>query len=301
VPYLGCMNTVTDLPNAELPATTGVAGALASSRMIEGLAPADYHAAKDEQSCSMLKEILVSPAHYLQALLRPNRSSDAMDHGTLLHALVLEPHTFNRVAAVFPGDLTKEGKAFKVENADRICISLTEYFRLLEQAEKVRAACFRGRPFERFIEEGKVETSIFYTDPSVGLPCRVRMDLLHPEFTFDLKSTRHGLPSAFQRDALSMHYDLQSFMYSLARCLFEGVEDPKPFVFVQAESAAPHSVIFRPATKGLLANGKLKYEAALGAVKACMMTDVWPAPNGEVELDVEPWDTFRTNTPAWAK
>jgi hypothetical protein len=64
------------------------------------------------------------------------------------------------------------------------------------------------------------------------------MDLLHPEFTFDLKSTRHGLPSAFQRDAVNLHYCLQSYMYSLARCLYEGVEEPKPFVFVQAESNA---------------------------------------------------------------
>lgn len=294
------MNTDIDLHVSESPVLAGVAGKLASSRLIEGLPPAEYHAAKDVQSSSMLKEMLVSPAHYLQALLRPNKSSDAMDHGTLLHALVLEPHTFNRVAAVFPGDLAKEGKAFKAENADRICISLTDYFKLMEQAERVRAACFRGRPFERFIEEGKVEASIYYTDPSVGLPCRVRMDLLHPEFTFDLKSTRHGLPSAFQRDALGMHYDLQSYMYSLARCLFEGVEEPKPFVFVQAESAAPHSVLFRPATKALLANGKQKYEAALGGVKACMVTDMWPAPHGEVELDVEPWDVFRSTAPAWS-
>ena len=111
--------------------------------------------------------------------------------------------------------------------------------------------------------------TLAYTDPVTGLACRCRADLLHPDFTFDLKTSRYALPVPFQRSALEYHYDLQAAMYSYARCLVEGAPDAqdadadtdhqndrggdgelaavrsaRPFVFVQVEAEEPHSAHF---------------------------------------------------------
>lgn len=159
---------------------------------------------------------------------------------------------------------------------------------------------FKGRPFYKFIEEGEVEPSIYYTDPVTGLACRTRPDLLHPEFTFDLKSTRHASTSAFQRDAVELHYDLQAFMYSLARCTFEGSTKAKPFVFVKVTSDEPFSTHFMPCVDDFIRNGYEKYAAALSAIKACNLTNHWPAPQGEVAMDLLPWQVFKNNSASWS-
>ena len=259
-----------------------------------------YHADLEILSCSMLKPMLVSPAHYIEAMLTKKRSA-AMDHGTLLHTLVLEPHDAPNVMAVFPGSLkSPEGKQFAAQNLDRICISMVDLLLLKVAAEKVRRSLFRGRPFFKFIEEGIVEPGIYYTDPTTGLQCRIRPDLLHPEFTFDLKSSRHASAAHFQQDAVAMHYDLQSFMYSLARRIFEGPTAMKPFVFVKVESSAPHSVHFMPASKAFLENGYQKYAAAMAGIKACQVADLWPSEQGEVEMDLHPWQAYRANASAWS-
>ena len=260
----------------------------------------DYHADRDVLSCSMLKPMLISPGHYIDSLVSFKRT-DAMDKGTLLHALVLEPHTSPEVMAVYPGSLkTPDGKAFVAANPDRICISLADLLLLKVAAEKTRYSLFRGRPFFKFIEEGEVEPAIYFTDPTTGLKCRTRPDLNHPDFIFDLKSSRHASAMIFQQDAVSMHYDMQAFMYSMARCLFEGTTIPKPFVFVKVESSAPNSVHFMPSKQAFLENGFDKYAAAMGAIKACTDADLWPTLQGEVDMDLLPWQAFKSTSTSWS-
>ncbi|WP_182121155.1 PD-(D/E)XK nuclease-like domain-containing protein [Acidovorax sp. FHTAMBA] len=254
-----------------------------------------YHGHRDVLSSSMLKDLLVSPAHFMSNLMG-KKSSKQMDLGTVMHMLVLEPHTAASVVALYPGPLnTVDGRAFSKANCSRIVMSLQEYLQMQHGAGLVMESGFRGRPFYRYVEEGVVEPSVFYKDPNTGVACRTRPDLHHPDFTFDLKTTRHiSLPS-FQADAIARHYDLQAYMYSLARCIFEGTSKPKEFIFVPVESSAPYSTCFRPASVNFLENGRAKYEAALGIYKACMTTDYWPAPNGEAELDLMPWQQYKSN------
>lgn len=259
-----------------------------------------YHADREILSSTMIKPMLVSPADYINSLLTFKRTK-AMDYGTMLHMQVLEPHTKNEVVAIFPGPLdTTEGRAFVAQNPDRICISLADYSELVTAADVVRSSHFRGRPFYKFIEEGEVEPSIYYKDPVTGLACRTRPDLMHPEFTFDLKSTRYNCPIMFQRDAVDLHYDLQAYMYSLARCIFEGTTKAKPFIFVKVASSGSFSTHFMPCSDDFIKNGHEKYVAALTAIKACSDTDHWPAPHGEVAMDLLPWQTFKSTTSSWS-
>ena len=83
-----------------------------------------YHADLDVPSSSMLKTILVSPAHLMADLTR-RRHSKAMDWGSALHALVLEPASAMEAIAICPDPMTTaRGKAFAVANEDRVVLSM---------------------------------------------------------------------------------------------------------------------------------------------------------------------------------
>ena len=263
-----------------------------------------YHADVDIYSSTMLKHAIESPATFIQSLLKQYTSTKATDLGTLMHTLILEPSTVNDVVAVFPDELTrsKECKEFKDANPGRYCITLREFIAAQKLADKVLSQSFRGRPFHEFVSEGQVEHSIYYTDPVTGLKCRTRPDLKHPEFTFDLKTTRFYELGKFDRQAIDLHYDLSAYMYTLARFLLEKsmaqqeeVIKPKPFVLVAICTEAPHSVFFRPTSTNFIENGKKKYENAVAIIKACSQVQSWPAMGGEEEIDIAPWQTFSSN------
>lgn len=278
------------------PATlTRQPGATADSFMLLGQPAADYHADRSAQSCSLLKPMLISPAHYLQALVEPVVDTEAKLTGTVLHALVMEPHRVDELVAVYPDSLTPRDKAvreFKVANRSRLCLPMSAFDLLRQAAQAVLLAPFRGRAFGDYLREALIEPSVYYRDPSTGVLCRTRPDVLHPEFTFDIKTSRHVQHRLFRQDALAMHYDMQSYMYSLARALLAARPRPFPFVFVQVELAAPHSVRFLTASTAFLENGQKKYQSALGRYLACNQSGLWPSCSGEGELDLEPWDAF---------
>src|SRR6476469_7232143 len=67
------------------------AGAAADSLLLRDLPADEYHADRDALSCSLLKPLLVSPAHFQAGLVACEKPSDARDFGTLVHLLVLQP------------------------------------------------------------------------------------------------------------------------------------------------------------------------------------------------------------------
>lgn len=272
--------------------TTGV---LANSRKVVGLLDTDYHGDKDIQSCSMLKKILVSPAHYQSALFAPFSQTPAMEFGTLVHALILEPATIASRFAIYPGSKVKYDKdfrAFKDSRKGVHCIDETMFHLAEQAANKLLEQKVLGRKFGDFVSEGEPEASIYYDDPTTNIPCRTRIDLCHPEATFDVKTTTYPTLAKWAPHAVDLDYDLQAFMYTLSEHLFHGAEKMKPFIFMTVESDQPFSTGARPASLDILRNGKKKYEHALGTLNGCTITDFWPTPGGEEEFTLSHWQTF---------
>lgn len=270
----------------------GVAG---DSVLVRAMPAHQYHADRDALSCSLLKPLLVSPAHFQVALANPFKQTDAMVFGSVLHLLVLEPHLLSQEVAIFPGVATKrttDYKDFVAARPDKIVIDEPTFAEARSLADKVMGTPYKGRSVGKFIEESIPEASVYFTDPATGLRIRMRMDAYHPDITIDLKSTRHGDHRAFLRDAIDMDYDLQAFLYSFGRGLYEGTQTLRPFVFVAAETEAPYSVSTLIAGSSLMDNGARKYQAVLAAYKACSETDLWPDLGGDAELEIEPWQQF---------
>ncbi len=77
------------------------AGQAGDSVLIRDMPAHEYHADRDALSCSLLKPLLISPAHFPAAPLAHKTFSDAMDFGTLVHLLVLQPREVANEVAVF--------------------------------------------------------------------------------------------------------------------------------------------------------------------------------------------------------
>ncbi|MBC5763086.1 PD-(D/E)XK nuclease-like domain-containing protein [Ramlibacter albus] len=267
----------------------------ARSAMYCDLPASVYHADREALSCSMLKPLLVSPAHFQASLLEPGKPSPAKDFGTVVHLLVLEPQNLSAEVAVFCGvadGRDRDYKAFAARNSHRVVIDEPTLRKARELAHKIATTRFRGRPLTHFIEESKTECSIYFTEPITGLRLRVRFDAYHPEFSFDLKTTRHATRSAFARDAVDLSYDLQAYLYSLARASFEGTTGSAPFIFISAETAAPNSVCTHLAGKTFLENGEAKLRECLTTYKACTMVRHWPDLSCSTTLEIQPWQQY---------
>lgn len=275
-----------------------VPGVSASSCLVKNMPAHEYHADRDALSCSLLKPLLVSPAHFQAGLVAADRCSRARDFGTLVHLLFLEPRAAAQELAVYPGvaDRSAAFTEFEAKHSDRLVVDEPTFAQGRRVAEKLAETQYRGRPLQRFIEEAVTEATIYFTEPATGLRMRVRLDAMHPDVSFDLKTTRHPGMRAFARDAVDKDYDLQAYMYSLARCLYEGKTTAAPFVFITAENSAPYSVSTLEAGDNFMGNGALKFKACASAFKACTQTGHWPDLGTNAVIELEPWQQFSTNT-----
>jgi hypothetical protein len=271
-------------------------GAGPGSLRLLNFAASSYHAELERQSCSLLKPLLASPARYKAQFFETRKCSDAMAFGSLLHNLVLEPHLFHTQYVVVPGSgklSAAESRAFAATHPGKTVLLDVEFQEMRLLADRVLHRLFKGRPVARYLEEGIAEATFFYDDPVTGVPCRVRLDMWHPDFIFDLKTTRHGEVLQFVRNAVDLHYDLQAYMYCLADALWEGRAVARPFVFLAANSQAPYPVHVLTAGSTFLDNGRAKYERALSLYKACAELDYWPDGSADEDIELEPWQQFR--------
>lgn len=276
-------------------------GCAAGSRLYRDLPADQYHADRDALSCSMLKPLLISPGHFQASLLARNSATKAKDFGSLVHALVLQPHLVGQDFAVYPGfaDLRdKEYKKFLANNPTRLVVDESTFARGGILADKILNRPVFGRPFGDYVAEGIPEASIYFEEPTTGLRLRIRMDLYHPEFDFDLKTTRHSTDAAFLRDSVEMGYDLQAFMYSLGRSLYDGRSKRLPFVFVAGETEEPHSIFDITAGESYMTNGLKKFQHVLSTYSACNSTGFWPDSSSSTVAEITPWQSF-TGDASW--
>lgn len=252
--------------------------------VVRGLSNAEYHA-HPALSKSQLADFVVCPANYFGLHLSPDRpareETGGQRAGTLLHTLVLEPDTFAERYAIGPdvNRNTKEWKAFAAAlPADVTALKPDEYDEGLKQAESLR----RHADIADLLSSGEAETSIFWTDPITGLPCRCRPDWLHetPEgwIVLDLK-TGPADPRTFGLQVARMSYDVQDAFYS------EGIQiaTDKPviaFLFGVVETAPPFLSMCGLINDQGRESGKRKTRKALNAFARCKANNEWPGYEG---------------------
>jgi hypothetical protein len=257
---------------------------------------AAYHSDRTAVSCSQLKVLLRSPAHFKKSLLTSFGSTLGQDIGTAVHTAVLEPTLFANSVSVWRGGVQKGiiWEKFKESNPNKIIFRPHDYDHVL----RMRDAIFNytlpncmDSTLGELLGAGESEKTIFWTDKETGILCKVRIDnLLAPTIIFDVKTCGDCRPAEFMKNqAFKLNYDLQAAIYHSGVLAYTGKS--LPFCFITVEDDAPHGVWLHETGPGsqFFENGMKKFRYALRTLAKARQTDVWPIyENSYTALDAIP-------------
>lgn len=242
-----------------------------------------YHSLSNYISCSGMKHLLRSPAHYL-AYRQEEKDEGLPNVGTAAHTAVLEPDRFADEYIVFADRrYGKAWDAFKAANPGKVILSEKEMTGITGMVESLRQ--YRDFPLWDAIRAAQVEKSIFWTDPETGVQCRIRLDALCPFVAFDYKSIDDARPRSVSMQAARMDYDLQAAMYLEGLRHFTG--EDYPFIFIFHELAKPHGIWMYPAGAQMIENGMKKFRMGLQVMRRVLDTGEYPCyQNASTELEL---------------
>ena len=238
-----------------------------------------YHLDKHYFSSSQVKTALTSPAHFRYYSMERNAKHEptaAMELGTLIHLLVLEPQLFDDTYVVFSGEPNKDGsvpkaslKLLNESHPGRTPVSKKNY----DIAVKVRQS-FMAYPEAKalmFDDACEYEESFYVDCPETGLKLRVRPDIINltDNIIIDLKTTSTTGKDEFLRDAkYRYHYDLSAYMYSYVVFQLTGVECEFYFSVVGKEDLTP--IALYKASRAFMESGKDKFFRACDNIKKAL-------------------------------
>jgi hypothetical protein len=222
-----------------------------------------------------------SPYHFwyenIAGLASEKEKSDALDLGSAVHTMLLEPELFMKTYAVMPSinRRTTKGKeeyaSFIQEHADKIVLTQEQYNKAYAMTHHVR----QHDIVNTLLENALFEKSIYWTDEETGLQFKVRPDIWSNKMIVDLKTTKDLNPMSYSCSAHKYGYYLQCWMF------FEACEAiGKPidmFVHLVIEKEEPYvPAVFVMGEKSINF-GREQFNTYKRKIKECMETDKWPA------------------------
>jgi exodeoxyribonuclease VIII len=239
--------------------------------LIPGITNEYYHASPAIGS-SRLKQVLKCPALYHANV--PMKASAAMDLGTVVHAMVLEPdEDVAVIAPAFSGKGSMAARAeFKANNAGRIVMTAAEMAKAQAMASNVLALPDVGD----ILSVAQCEHSGWYEDPETGLACKYRPDCRVPWACLDLKSAADASPAGFSRAIETFGYHISAAHYLIGEHEVSGV-DHETFCFLVVENTAPYLAASYVLDAESLALGRWQRAKALAMIKACTEANDWPS------------------------
>jgi hypothetical protein len=240
---------------------------------------AEYHGLT-ALSASGAKLILKSAAHFQASKLIPQEPTEAMEHGTLFHALTLFPDSEPPYSVKRLNWTTKEGKAEK-ENLEKkklpIIDAATET-RLVNMRDAVHKHPTAGK-LVRDIKHA--EYGLTWRDAEFNIPLKAKIDgwitadmLRENCIIVDLKTTKDASPDGFARSIVNFGYHIQAAFYCEAIQLH--TDKPAAFFFVAVESQPPHNVMVYELDPFALQAGAAGMRRAKKLYAECLRTGIWP-------------------------
>ncbi len=165
----------------------------------------------------------------------------AMDFGSALHCLLLEPHLFDLQFVVAPklNLRTNAGKEewenFQLEHDDKIIMTADEWRQL-----QIMQGSVMAHPTARWIFEqaGVNEASIYWTDEQTGELCRVRPDRILTDHHIIVDVKKVDGMDRFEKHIEEFRYHVQDAMYSEGYHRHFGVEPTFLFLAVSSTVGA---------------------------------------------------------------
>lgn len=239
-------------------------------------------------SASGAKTLLHSPARFAYEREHGRPATDAMDLGTLVHALVLRGGE-TRLRVIDAYDWRTKA-AQEARKAHREAGLVPCHRGELKAAAKVARAVRRHPLAAAILATGTPEVSIYWRDPETGITCRGRIDWVHPKALVDLKTVgRYGgsEPDTFGRQAASLDYPLSAAHYVDGWEALTG--EQLPFVTICVEMDHPHFVTVGQYAPDDLEAGRERMARARAEYAERESSGVWVDPPQIVTIPVPAW------------
>jgi hypothetical protein len=195
---------------------------------------AEYLADRDHVSSSQLRRFM---RHGPIALSAPAERFEGSVMGEALHALLLEPESFEQQYLVLDGSVPSSKDVSEGDAMRRAWLDAWQWTALLKAREAI-LSCTRA-PLGDWFAHGEKELSIYWADES-GVRWRARPDCFTGEIVLDLKTTVDCRPEPFARTRERLWYDLQAAHYVDAVGRLTGKSSR--FAYVAAELTPPYTV-----------------------------------------------------------
>lgn len=246
----------------------------------------DEYSAYPALRCSLLKEILRSPAHFRHALENPREQTPAMRLGSDIHTAILEPLRFRSSYVVSQkfDRRTKDGKAqaeaFEAANAGKVIVDEETYKRIDGCVQSV----YQNELAKAELVGGRAEAAFIWNDFESGIDCKAKPDFLRERerVLVDVKTTSDASPAAFSRDLAKYLYHVQAAYYLDGVSAVAGTRFDT-FRIVAVETTAPFAVAVYELNSATIEKGRELYRRALHNYAECRALDAWPTYSNHIK------------------
>lgn len=233
-------------------------------------------------SAGFLSRMKRSPAHARYDFDHPKASTEAMDTGSLVDAMILDFVDLRGRFVIRPPEFkdwrTSKSQEWRDEQErnGKIVVTLDQWTRAL--AMKDALWCHPNARDLLWHENRRCQESIFWVDDVTDLYCKARPDCWIDRVIVNLKSTADARPHAFSRTAENFGYWLGAAHYLAGAYAVTGTEHIHCWVVVEQEP--PHGVRIYSThgpdgfSAALLA-AEMEWREAMNAAAACFKSGVW--------------------------
>lgn len=231
-------------------------------------------------SRSMLMDFKRSPYHYwynhISGLKIKDEPTPAMNLGSAVHTLVLEPNTFDDEFYLI-GQLTRPRKdtapwqKILQESDGRIILTPDESNKAIAIANAVK----EDDCAIQLLHGCQIEQSIYFNHKKTGIQCKVRPDAWHDALALDLKTSADASYKSFQSSCVNYGYFIQAAMIKQAIESL-GLEFLE-FVFITVEKEPPYAVAIYPLSEESIQYGEEQLNNIMDGIQYCLENNSWPS------------------------
>ena len=260
--------------------------------IVSGLDNDLYHKASG-LSCTNLKIMLRSPAHYHASILFPQKTTAEMQLGSALHTAVLQPDLFDEEYMELPklDRRTKEGKELYKQYSESGKILLDSA--TVSTVQKMKESLMQHTIISSVLSSGSPELSCFGCLPEFPhtlIKCRPDWYNEKLGVLLDLKTACDASPKAFIKACVDYLYHLQHALYL---DLFSHVSGRRiqAFLFAAVEKEPPYAVAIYELNAEAVEMGRELYRKAILAYNDSLDRHYWVGYSPKIEI---------LQLPAWA-
>lgn len=230
----------------------------------------EYHEDREYLSSSALKMVLKDPKDFEKVYVNGETinigNQEALDFGSYMHTLVLEPLLVDEEYVIFNGYLREgeEWDALNKEKGDRKIITITQDEQAHILLDKLEGKEKEGIKVKSFFQQGEAEQTMCASID--GVKVKARFDYIKKGIISDLKTTSSEIKNKKDAEKIckQYQYDVSVALYLDIAKKVTGEDYSFYFIFMSKKDNDVH--IFK-ASDNMVQRGREKYKKALRIIK----------------------------------